>query len=71
MNIRENQIKEVEYLMEAGKLLTDIHEVLKKAHEHLSNRVNEKHEEIEKLYEIVTKEKNKWLLQVYPMMMDY
>ena len=71
MNIRENQLKEVEYLKEAGKLLTDIHEVLKKAHEHLSNRVNEKHEEIEELYEIVTKEKSKWLKQVYPMMMDY
>ena len=71
MNIRENQIKEVEYLKEAGKLLTDIHEILKKAHEHLSNRVNEKHKEIEELYEIVTKEENKWLKQVYPMMMDY
>ena len=59
MNIRENQLKEVEYLKEAGKLLTDIHEILKKAHEHLSNRVNEKHKEIEELYEIVTKEKNK------------
>ena len=59
MNIRENQLKEVEYLKEAGKLLTDIHEILKKAHEHLSNRVNEKHKEIEELYEIVTKEKSK------------
>jgi hypothetical protein len=57
--IRENQLKEIEYLKEAGNLLTNIHEILKKAHEHLSNRVNEKHEEIEKLYKIVTKEKNK------------
>ena len=59
MKIREDQFKEVEYLKEAGKLLTDIHEVLKKAHDHLSNRVNEKHEEVKKLYEIVSKEKNK------------
>ena len=59
MNIREDQFKEVDYLREAGKLLTDIHEVLKTAHEHLSNRVNEKHEEIEELYEIVTKENSK------------
>ena len=71
MKIREDQLKEVEYLKEAGKLLADIHEVLKKAHDHLSSRVNEKHEEVKKLYEIVSKEKNKWLKQVYHMMMAY
>ena len=71
MIIREDQLKEVEYLKEAGKLLADIHEVLKKAHDHLSNRVNEKHEEVKKLYDIVSKEENKWLKQVYPMMMVY
>ena len=59
MKIREDQFKEVEYLKEAGKLLTDIHEVLKKAHDHLSNRVSEKNKEVKKLYEIVLKEENK------------
>ena len=56
---REDQFKEVEYLKEAGKLLSDINEILKKAHDHLSNRVNEKHEEVNKLYKIVSEEKNK------------
>ena len=71
MKIREDQLKEVEYLKEAGRLLSNLNEALKKAHEHLSNRVSEKHEEVKKLYEIVTKEKSKWLKQVYPMMMAY
>ena len=59
MIIREDQFKEVEYLKEAGKLLSDINETLKKAHDHLANRVNEKHEEVNKLYKIVSEEKNK------------
>ena len=71
MKIREDQLKEVEYLKEAGKLLADIHEVLKKAHDHLSSRVNEKLKETEKLYKTVVKEKSKWSLQVYLMMMAY
>ena len=59
MIIREDQLKEVEYLKEAGKLLADIHKVLKKAHDHLSNRINEKLEETKKLYKIVSKENSK------------
>ena len=70
MNIREDQFKEVDYLRESLRLLTDVHEALIKMQNHIADRVNKKSEEAQKMLEIA-KEKNKWLLQVYPMMMDY
>jgi hypothetical protein len=59
MIIREDQFKEVEYLQESLKLLTDVHKALKKVHNHLADRVNTKHEESKKLLGMLSEEKNK------------
>ena len=56
MIVRESQLKEVEYLKESLRLLTNVHKALIKVHEHIASRVIEKGEETKKLLEVVTEE---------------